>query len=57
LSRCHSSNVHCRAYKDALWEISLLPRFPSCRLASHKPVKSDRDDDGKDGNNANCHLP
>jgi hypothetical protein len=23
---------------DALWEISLLPRFPSCRLASHKPV-------------------
>jgi len=38
LPHCHSSNARCRTYKDAPWEIWLVPRFPSCKLASHKPV-------------------
>jgi hypothetical protein len=34
----HSSNVLGRANKDAPWEIWRVPRFPSCKLTSHKPV-------------------
>jgi hypothetical protein len=36
-SHCRSSNFG--AYKDASpWETWRVPRFPSCKLASHKPL-------------------
>ena len=38
----HSSNVCCRANKDAPWEIWPEPRLPSCKLASHKLVTTTR---------------
>jgi hypothetical protein len=39
MPHCHSSNVPCRANKNASpSEIWLVPRLSSCKLVSHKPV-------------------
>jgi len=33
-----SSNGWCRPKQDAPWKTWHVPRFPSCKLVSHKPV-------------------
>ena len=51
----YPSNVRCRANRDAPWEIWRGPRFPSCKLASYKPVTA-RSCWRRRKDNAYCHC-